>query len=155
MPAHIGFSDVLKTAKNFLVSNLSLTSKYRQVRRMRKGRNGTGIVSPGYLWESVEKNKERREHGFKSYDNFRAFLDTYDPDIELPRDQISSRQCDPTEWELYLQPGTEFDHVCEQYFVDYPEGQIIIITHKKRVQHLKRIETKRPGHRTRIIWSET
>jgi hypothetical protein len=154
MPAHIGFSDVLKTARNFLVSNLSQARKHRQVREMRKRNNGTGIISPGYLWKGVENKKERREHGFKSYDRFRGFLDTYDPDIVLPRDQISTRECDPTEWELYLQRGTQFDQVCEQYFDDYPEGQIIIITHKKRVQHLKRIETKRPGHRTRTIWSE-
>jgi hypothetical protein len=152
MPAHIGFSDVLKTAKNFLVTNLS--GKFRQVRQRRKISTGSSIISPGYLWESVKNTKERREHGFESYDSFRAFLNTYDPDIVLPRDQISERKCDRDEWEFYLQPGTAFDQVCEQYFVDYPNGQITIITHKKRVQHLKRIETKRPGHRTRIIWSD-
>jgi hypothetical protein len=154
MPAHIGFSDVLKTVGNFLVMNLSQSHRARQVRQMRKRRNGTGIISPGYLWQSVENNQERREHKFASYDQFRAFLDTYDPTVEVGRDRINERKCDRTEWELYLQPGTDFDQVCAQFFVDYPEGKIILITHKKRVQALKRIETKRPGRPTRIIWSE-
>jgi hypothetical protein len=121
---------------------------------MRKRRNGTGIISPGFLWQVVERDKERREHRYASYESFRGFLDSYDPDQEVQRDRINNRTVERTEWDLYLQPGTEFDHVCEQYFVDYPDGAIVVITHRKQVQHLKRIETKRPGHRTRIIWSE-
>lgn len=154
MPAHIGFGDVLKTVGNFLVSNLSQSDRFRRVRQMRKRRNGTGIISPGYLWQSVENTKERREQVFNSYGPLREFLDTYDPNIEVGRDRINERKCDPTEWELYLQPLTEFDLVCAQFFEDYPDGHITVITHKKRVQVLKRIETKRPGHRTRIIWSD-
>src|SRR5262245_46407564 len=136
MPAHIGFSDVLKTARNFFVTNLSQSYGCRQLCDMRKHRNGTGILSPGYLWEKVERTQERTEQRFESYDRFRAVLDTYDPNIVVPEGQINTRECDPTEWELYLRPGTEFDQVCGQYFDDYPDGQIIIITHKKRVQAL-------------------
>lgn len=154
MPAHIGFGDVLRTGLGFLVANLSQSRKTRNMRRMRKRRNGTGVITPSYLWQGVQENKERREHRYRSYEPFRAYLDTYDPDFEVGRDQIHTRTVDRTEWELYLQPGTEFDQVCEQYFIDYPDGEILLINHKKEVQHLKRIETKRPGHRTRIIWSE-
>ncbi|HEY1933813.1 MAG TPA: hypothetical protein VGG99_17505 [Acetobacteraceae bacterium] len=154
MPAHIGFGDVLRTGLSFLVANLSQSRKSRNMRRMRKRRNGTGIISPALLWEGVERDRDRREHRYQSYDPFRAYLDTYDPDQEVDRERLNDRTVDRTEWELYLQPGTEFDQVCEQYFVDYPDGEIIAVNHKKQVQHLKRIETKRQGHRTRIIWSE-
>jgi hypothetical protein len=154
MPAHLGFADVLKTGLRFIVANASQSDKFRRSRKMRKRKNGTGIISPGYLWESAEKKRDRREHRFASYDPFRTYLDTYDPSKVVRRDQIDNRTCDRAEWELYLQPDTEFDRVCEQYFDDYPGLEMIVITHKSDVNRLKRIELKRQGHRTRILWSE-
>jgi hypothetical protein len=154
MPAHIGFADVLKTGLRFIVANAAQTDKFRRARKMRKRKNGTGIISPGYLWQGVEAKRDRREHRFQAYDPYRAYLDTYDPDQVVQRDQINERTCERTEWELYLQPGTEFDQVCEEYFAEYPGLEMIVITHKSNVNKLKRIEMKRQGHRTKILWSE-
>jgi hypothetical protein len=154
MPAHIGFADVLRTGLKFIVANFSQSEQFRRVRKMRKRKNGTGIISPGYLWQGVEDRRDRREHTFEAYDPFRTYVDTFDPNRVVARDQINNRTCDPTEWELYLKPGTEFDLVCEQCFDDFPGMQMRVITHKSNVNKLKRIELKRQGHRTRIMWSD-
>lgn len=154
MPAHIGFADVLRTGLKFIVSNFSQSKEFRRSRKMRKRTNGTGIISPGYLWEGVEKRRARREHDFEDYERFRTFLDGYDPNKVRNRDQIDDRTCDPNEWELYLKPDTEFDQVCEQCFDDFPGMKMLVITHKSNVNKLKLIELKRQGHRTRIMWSE-
>jgi hypothetical protein len=166
MPAHIGAFMKLKIFGAFLYANLdqSLDGKVNrrarvQTRKLRDFQQQGIINNPNnraaYMpWKTVMQTAitsvSARESQYADYNSFRGYLDRLDP--ALPRGEWES-YTDPSEWDLYLRPGTEFDGRCQLYFAAR-RGPMCVIRHNKERGKLKRIEALPRDGAAVVLWTD-
>jgi hypothetical protein len=144
MPAHLGFADKVRLGVNFLAMNLRQDKITRNARRLK-----------GHHLSVLKRGQERirvsREVNCDTYASLLGTLDMFDPDYD---DRTQYTPCSQIEWDLYLQPGTAFDIICERYWEVFRKVQMTLIMHKSDRHKLKRIECKPEGEAMRILWSD-
>lgn len=124
----------------------------------------------------LELERKKREHQFVIYSAYRAYMDTKNPyqkygvgkaiftegkgtlrDVmdNLDDGQYNEKKHEKfkIEWDMYLKPDTVFDRIVRQILEkDYV---VNAITYNMGSKRLKRIEAKKPGISTKILWTDT
>lgn len=152
MPAHIGFFAKLKipaaTIAQFVPTKVG------------KKLSSMGHLTPADIYKNMETHRDRRNHFETGYDDYRYYLNEYDPNKQERTSGLKSMagmylpSVDANEWDLYLKPGTSFDNAVKTV-LDRNEGWTIdFVGHKRDWTSLKRIEIKRgKGHMSITLWS--
>jgi hypothetical protein len=134
MPARIGILDTLKIP-------LAAIAQLGPTKFAKK--SNMGHLTPAELYEKRKESIEKRNTTCKSYNEFRDYLNKFDPNKAEP-------------WDLYLKPGTAFDNTIKAA-LDRREGWTVTFVSEKDVLHrreLKRIEAKGgKGHMSITLWS--
>jgi hypothetical protein len=156
----------------YVFNSMKLTKKGREI--LANGRDEfNDTVTFSAANNILERMRAKREKRFDNFQEYRGFMDDHKPYGRESYDrwkQSSLSMADAIkqlktsgdydekghqsfklEWEMYLKPGTAFEHIVQQFFA---EGwHVLAIMRKNRNLQLKRLETKKPGKSTKILWT--